>query len=104
MFSGTFHPCRTGSNNTSVAEDEVMRILILLRNFVPAHNLIQKKIWDVPASACHSWDLMGKTVGTVGGGRIGYDTLLRLEVSRAVCHAYAIPPKILSTCIPIFQG
>lgn len=68
-----------GSNNTSVAEDEVMRILMLMRNFIPAYNQIQKKVWDVPATAGQSWDLMGKTVGTLGGGRIGYETLLRLE-------------------------
>ena len=27
----------TGSNEVSVAEDEVMRILLLVRNFLPAH-------------------------------------------------------------------
>lgn len=69
-----------GSNNESVAEDEVMRILLLVRNFLPAHQQILKKEWDVPATAGRSWDLQGKIVGTVGGGRIGYETLRRLEV------------------------
>ena len=58
----------------------MLRILLLMRNFLPAWKLIQEKTWDVPRTAAKSWDLKGKTVGTVGGGRIGYDTLRRLEV------------------------
>lgn len=55
---------QTGSNNTSVAEDEVMRILLLMRNFIPAYSQIKDKTWDVPKTAGNSWDLMGKTIGT----------------------------------------
>jgi len=33
--------------------------------------------------AVESWDLMDKTVGTVGGGRIGYHMMKRLRVSLA---------------------
>lgn len=69
-----------GSNVTSVAEDEVMRILILLRNYLPARDQIVSEDWNVPAVAINSWDLMDKTVGTVGGGRIGYHMMKRLQV------------------------
>lgn len=30
-------PTSAGSNTVSVAEDEAMRILLLMRNFLPAH-------------------------------------------------------------------
>ncbi|BBH00403.1 formate dehydrogenase [Prunus dulcis] len=56
----------TGSNVVSVAEDELMRILILVRNFVPG-------------IAHRAYDLEGKTVGTVGAGRIGKLLLQRLK-------------------------
>lgn len=69
-----------GSNVTSVAEDEVMRILVLIRNFLPARDQIVSGNWDVPAVAVNSWDLIDKTVGTVGGGRIGYHMMKRLRV------------------------
>ncbi|CAK9161337.1 unnamed protein product [Ilex paraguariensis] len=52
----------TGSNVVSVAEDELMRILTLVRNFLPG-----------------AYDLEGKTVGTVGAGRIGKLLLQRLK-------------------------
>ena len=70
-----------GSNVTSVAEDEVMRILVLIRNYLPARDQIVSGNWDVPAVAVNSWDLIDKTVGTVGGGRIGYHMMKRLRVS-----------------------
>ena len=70
----------SGSNVTSVAEDEVMRILVLIRNFLPARDQIVNGDWNVPAVAVESWDLMDKTVGTVGGGRIGYHMMKRLRV------------------------
>lgn len=70
-----------GSNNESVAEDEILRMLLLIRNFVPAHEQIVDGVWDVPHTAGRSWDLKGKTIGTVGGGRIGYEVLRRLDVS-----------------------
>ena len=47
-----------GSNVTSVAEDEVIRILVLIRNFLPARDQIVSGNWDVPAVAVNSWDLI----------------------------------------------
>ncbi|EQL03179.1 formate dehydrogenase [Ophiocordyceps sinensis CO18] len=69
----------TGSNVVSVAEHVVMTILILIRNFVPAHEQIERGQWDVGAVAAQEYDLEGKTVGTVGVGRIGKRVLERLK-------------------------
>jgi formate dehydrogenase len=69
----------TGSNVVSVAEHVVMTILILVRNFVPAHEQIQAGEWDVAAAAKNEYDLEGKVVGTVAVGRIGERVLRRLK-------------------------
>jgi formate dehydrogenase len=69
----------TGSNVVSVAEHVVMTILVLIRNFVPAHEQVAKGQWDVAAVAKQEYDLEGKVVGTVGVGRIGERVLRRLR-------------------------
>jgi len=69
----------TGSNVVSVAEHVVMTILVLVRNFVPAHEQIQAGEWDVAAAAKDEYDLEGKVVGTVAVGRIGERVLRRLK-------------------------
>ncbi|KAM7279909.1 hypothetical protein ACFE04_007043 [Oxalis oulophora] len=69
----------TGSNTVSVAEDELMRILILVRNFVPGYQQVIKGEWNVAGIAHRAYDLEGKTVGTVGAGRIGKLLLQRLK-------------------------
>src|ERR1700722_2047526 len=69
----------TGSNVVSVAEHVVMTILVLVRNFVPAHEQIVKGEWDVAAAAKDEYDLEGKVVGTVAVGRIGERVLRRLK-------------------------
>eukprot|EP00271_Cylindrocystis_brebissonii_P016379 TRINITY_DN39880_c0_g1_i1.p1 TRINITY_DN39880_c0_g1~~TRINITY_DN39880_c0_g1_i1.p1 ORF type:complete len:439 (-),score=84.63 TRINITY_DN39880_c0_g1_i1:23-1339(-) len=69
----------TGSNSVSVAEDEAMRILILVRNFLPGWQQIRDGRWNVAEVAVHSHDLEAKTVGTVGAGRIGISLLERLK-------------------------
>uniref|UniRef100_A0A1D1XKX2 Formate dehydrogenase, mitochondrial n=1 Tax=Anthurium amnicola TaxID=1678845 RepID=A0A1D1XKX2_9ARAE len=69
----------TGSNVVSVAEDELMRILILVRNFVPGYHQVIKGEWNVAGIAYRAYDLEGKTVGTVGAGRIGKLLLQRLK-------------------------
>nr|KAJ0215805.1 hypothetical protein LSAT_V11C300131720 [Lactuca sativa] len=61
----------TGSNVVSVAEDELMRILILVRNFLAGHHQVISGDWDVAAITHKAYDLEGETVGTVGCGRIG---------------------------------
>ncbi|XP_023922293.1 formate dehydrogenase, mitochondrial [Quercus suber] len=69
----------TGSNVVSVAEDELMRILILVRNFLPGYHQAISGEWNVAAIAHRAYDLEGKTVGTVGAGRIGKLLLQRLK-------------------------
>jgi len=69
----------TGSNVVSVAEHVVMTILLLVRNFVPAHEQIERGDWDVAEVAKNEYDLEGKVVGTVAVGRIGERVLRRLK-------------------------
>lgn len=69
----------TGSNVVSVAEHVVMTILVLIRNFVPAHEMIEAGNWDVAEAAKNEFDLEGKVVGTVAVGRIGERVLRRLK-------------------------
>ncbi|WRT64051.1 uncharacterized protein IL334_000979 [Kwoniella shivajii] len=69
----------SGSNVVSVAEHVVMSILLLVRNFVPAHEQILADDWNVAEIARNAFDLEGKVVGTVGCGRIGYRVLERLQ-------------------------
>ncbi|KAF2672328.1 D-isomer specific 2-hydroxyacid dehydrogenase [Microthyrium microscopicum] len=69
----------TGSNVVSVAEHVVMTILLLVRNFVPAHEQIERGDWNVAAVAKNEFDLENKVVGTVAVGRIGERVLRRLR-------------------------
>ncbi|KAI0703440.1 NAD-dependent formate dehydrogenase [Cytidiella melzeri] len=69
----------SGSNVTSVAEHVVMTILLLVRNFVPAHEMIERGDWYVSQIARNAYDLEGKVVGTIGAGRIGFRVLQRLK-------------------------
>ena len=55
-----------------------MSILLLVRNFVPAHEMIERGDWQVSDVARSAFDLEGKVVGTIGAGRIGYRVLQRL--------------------------
>ncbi|OUM54014.1 hypothetical protein BVG19_g3352 [[Candida] boidinii] len=68
----------TGSNVVSVAEHVVMTMLVLVRNFVPAHEQIINHDWEVAAIAKDAYDIEGKTIATIGAGRIGYRVLERL--------------------------
>ncbi|KAL1920434.1 uncharacterized protein VTP21DRAFT_811 [Calcarisporiella thermophila] len=69
----------TGSNVVSVAEHVVMTILLMVRNFVPAHDQILRGDWNVAEAAVDSFDIENKVVGTVGAGRIGSRVLERLK-------------------------
>lgn len=59
----------TGSNVVSVAEHVMMNILLLVRNFVPAHEMIERGDWKVSDVARNAFDLEGKVIGTIGAGR-----------------------------------
>ncbi|EJD52871.1 NAD-dependent formate dehydrogenase [Auricularia subglabra TFB-10046 SS5] len=69
----------SGSNVVSVAEHVVMSILLLVRNYTPAHEMIERGDWQVSQIARNAFDLEGKVVGTIGAGRIGYRVLERLK-------------------------
>lgn len=69
----------TGSNVVSVAEHVIMTILVLVRNFVPAHEQVKNGDWNVAAVAKNEYDLENKVVGTVAVGRIGERVLRRLR-------------------------
>jgi hypothetical protein len=56
-----------------------MSILLLVRNFVPAHDQARSGQWNVADIARNTFDLEDKVVGTVGCGRIGYRVLQRLQ-------------------------
>ncbi|EKM58247.1 uncharacterized protein PHACADRAFT_171509 [Phanerochaete carnosa HHB-10118-sp] len=68
----------SGSNVVSVAEHVIMSILLLVRNFIPAHEMIERGDWQVSDVARNAYDLEGKVVGTIGAGRIGFRVLQRL--------------------------
>lgn len=56
-----------------------MTILTLVRNFVPAHEQIERGDWNVAEVAKNEYDLEDKVVGTVAVGRIGERVLRRLK-------------------------
>ncbi|KAI0084040.1 NAD-dependent formate dehydrogenase [Irpex rosettiformis] len=86
----------SGSNVVSVAEHVVMSILLLVRNFVPAHEMIERGDWHVSDIARNAYDLEGKVIGTIGAGRIGFRVLQRLKpfnVKELLYYDYAPLPE-----------
>ncbi|KAI0630315.1 NAD-dependent formate dehydrogenase [Trametes polyzona] len=86
----------SGSNVVSVAEHVIMSILLLVRNFVPAHEMIERGDWQVSDIARNAYDLEGKVVGTIGAGRIGYRVLQRLvpfNTKELLYYDYAALPE-----------
>jgi formate dehydrogenase len=69
----------TYCNSNAVAEHVVMSILALVRNFVPAHNIIVNGGWNIADAVSRSYDLEAMQVGTVAAGRIGLRVLRLLK-------------------------
>jgi formate dehydrogenase len=69
----------TYCNSISVAEHVVMMILSLVRNYLPSHQWVVDKGWNIADCVSRSYDLEGMQVGTVGVGRIGSAVLRRLK-------------------------
>jgi formate dehydrogenase len=69
----------TYCNSISVAEHVVMLILVLVRDYLPAHQRAVDGGWDIADCVSRSYDLEGMQVGTVGAGRIGSAVLRRLK-------------------------
>jgi formate dehydrogenase len=69
----------TYCNSISVAEHVVMMILSLVRNYLPSHQWVLDKGWNIADCVARSYDLEGMSVGTVAAGRIGSAVLRRLK-------------------------
>ncbi len=69
----------TYSNSISVAEHVVMLILSLVRNYLPSHQWVLDKGWNIADCVARSYDLEGMDVGSVAAGRIGTAVLRRLQ-------------------------
>ncbi len=69
----------TGSNVVSVAEQVVMHILTLVRNYIPAYKQVIEGRWDIAEIASKAHDLEDKVVGIFGMGRIGQRVCERLK-------------------------
>lgn len=69
----------TGSNVVSVAEQVVMHILALVRNYIPAYKQVLDGRWDIAEIAAKAHDLEDKVVGIIGVGRIGQRVCERLK-------------------------
>ena len=78
----------TGSNVVSVAEQVVMHILALVRNYMPAYKQVLEGRWDIAEVAAKAHDLEGKIVGTVGAGRIGQRICARLKPFNIIMFYY----------------
>jgi formate dehydrogenase len=76
----------TYSNSISVSEHVVMMILSLVRNYLPSHQQVLDKGWNIADCVTRSYDVEGMTVGTVAAGRIGLAVLRRLKPFDMVLH------------------
>jgi formate dehydrogenase len=69
----------TYCNSNAVAEHVLMSILVLVRNFVPSHEIIKTGGWNIADAVSRSYDLEAMHVGTVAAGRIGLRVLRLLK-------------------------
>ena len=76
----------TYSNSISVAEHVLMMILSLVRNYIPSHDWVVRRGWNIADCVERSYDLEGMVVGTVGAGRIGLAVLRRLKAFDVELH------------------
>jgi formate dehydrogenase len=69
----------TGSNVASVAEQVVMHILALVRNYIPAYKQVIEGRWDIAEIASNAHDLEDKVVGIIGIERFGQRVCEKVE-------------------------
>jgi formate dehydrogenase len=89
----------TYSNSISVSEHVVMMILSLVRNYLPAHDIVRTGGWNIADAVARSYDLEGMHVGTVAAGRIGTAVLRRLKPFDVHLHytdKHRLPPEVES--------
>ncbi|MDR3606536.1 MAG: NAD-dependent formate dehydrogenase [Oligoflexia bacterium] len=87
----------TYCNSISTAEHAVMMILALVRNYLPSHDWVLKKGWNIADCVERSYDLEGMNVGIVGAGRIGSAVLRRLKPFDVKLHytdKYRLPADV----------
>jgi len=87
----------TYSNSISVSEHVVMMILGLVRNYIPAYQIVVDGGWNIADAVSRSYDLEGMQVGTVAAGRIGSAVLRRLkpfEVGLHYTDRHRLPPEV----------
>ena len=87
----------TYCNSVSVAEHVVMLILVLVRDYLPAHRIAVEGGWDIADAVSRSYDLEGMQVGTFGAGRIGSAVLRRLKPFDVGLHytdRHRLPPEV----------
>lgn len=70
--------CR-GFNASSVAELAVLDMLALYRHIIELDTLGKKKEWHTWTYRHESYELLGKTVGIIGGGTIGREVMKRIK-------------------------
>ncbi|WP_030454904.1 NAD-dependent formate dehydrogenase [Herbidospora cretacea] len=87
----------TYSNSISVAEHVVMMILSLVRDYLPAWEVVKEGGWNIADVVKRSYDLEGMHVGTVAAGRIGLAVLKRLapfDVHLHYTDRYRLPREV----------
>ncbi|WP_061291352.1 NAD-dependent formate dehydrogenase [Herbidospora cretacea] len=87
----------TYSNSISVAEHVVMMILSLVRDYLPAWDVVREGGWNIADVVKRSYDLEGMHVGTVAAGRIGLAVLRRLapfDVHLHYTDRYRLPKEV----------
>lgn len=78
----------TFSNSISVAEHAAMQILALVRDYLPAHQIVLDGGWDIADAVKRSFDLEGMDVGVLAAGRIGLALIKRLAPFDVRLHYY----------------
>lgn len=85
-----------GFNATSVAELAILDMLALYRHIIDLDNKGKKKEWHTMTYRHDSYEIVGKTVGVVGGGTIGKEVMKRLAAFDAEIlyyDVYPMPPE-----------
>lgn len=81
-----------GFNSTSVAELAILDMLALYRHIIDLDNKGKKKEWHTLTYRHDSYEIVGKTVGVVGGGTIGKEVMKRLNAFGAEIIYYDVCP------------
>lgn len=81
-----------GFNSTSVAELAILDMLALYRHIIDLDNKGKQKEWHTMTYRHDSYEIVGKTVGVVGGGTIGKEGIKRLNAFDANIIYYDVFP------------